>query len=70
MIEVRKKQGESASNLLFNFTKRIKRSGILREARKRRFYARKLSRVKRKSSALHREDKRQRMERAKKLGVI
>lgn len=70
MIEVKKKQGESASTLLFNFTKRIKRSGVLREARKRRFHSRRVSRVKRKLSALHRKDKKQKMERARKLGII
>jgi len=70
MIEVKKKQGESASNLLFNFTRRIKRSGVLREARKRQFHSRRISRIKRKLSALHREDKKRGIERAKKLGII
>lgn len=69
-VEVKKKQGESASNLLYNFTKKIKRSGVLKEARKRRFHKRGVSRLKRRQSAIHRDDKRKEMERARKLGLL
>ena len=69
-VEVKKKQGESASSLLYSFTKRIKRSGVLKEARKRRFYKRRVSRLKRKLSAIHRDNKRKEMERARKLGIL
>jgi hypothetical protein len=69
-VEVRKRSGESASALLFNFTKRIKRSGVLKEARKRRFKSRAQSRLKRKLSAIHRDVKRKDMDRQKKLGLI
>lgn len=70
MIEVRKKEGESGSALLYRFTKRVKRSGILKEARKRRFSTRKVSRIKRRFSAIHRERKGQEVERQKKLGLL
>ncbi len=69
-IEVRKKSGESGSALLFNFTKRVKRSGVLKEARKRRFRNRPVSRLKRKRSAIHRDDKRKEIDRQRKLGLI
>ena len=69
-VEVKKKQGESASSLLYNFTKKVKRSGVLREARNRRFYKRRTSRLKRKLSAIHRDNKRKEMERARKLGIL
>jgi ribosomal protein S21 len=69
-IEVKKKQGESASALLYNFTRKIKRSGVLKEARKRRFHNRPTSRLKRRRSAIHRDNKRKDMERARKLGLI
>ncbi|MDP2598797.1 MAG: 30S ribosomal protein S21, partial [Candidatus Liptonbacteria bacterium] len=62
-LEVRKKSGESGSALLYSFTKRIKRSGILKEARARRFKDRPQSRLKRKLSAIHRDAKRKDMER-------
>lgn len=69
-LEVRKKTGESTSTLLFNFSKRVKRSGILREARARRFHKRDQSRLKRRMSAVHREQKKKEIERDRKLGVI
>jgi len=69
MIEVKKKEGESANTLLFRFSKRIKRSGVLKEANKRRFYKRSVNKRKRRLSALHREDKRQELERMRKLGL-
>ena len=68
-IEVKRKQGESASALMFNFSKRIKRSGV-KEARRRLFYARTVSRIKRKTSALHRNAKKKEIDRARKLGIV
>lgn len=68
MIEVKKKEGESSSGALYRFTKRVKQSGILREARKRRFRGRVVSRQKRRLSAKYRAEKRREMERTKKLG--
>ena len=69
MIEARKKQGESASALLFNFSKKVKRSGVLKEARKRRFHSRSTSRLKRRLSAIHRDDKKKKLERDKRFGI-
>jgi len=69
-LEVRRKEGESGSALLSNFTRRVKRSGILKEVRSRRFRDRAQSRVKRKQSAIHREVKRVEVERQKKLGLL
>lgn len=70
MIETRKKEGESVANLLFRFTKRVRRSGVLLEARKRRFTARPVNRRKRKVSALYRSKKRAETVRLKKLGLL
>lgn len=69
-IEVRKKAGESPNTLFFSFSKRIKRSGVLKEARKRRFHKRKTSRLKRRLSAIHRDNKKKDMERAKRMGLL
>ena len=69
-IEVRKKQGDSDSALFFAFSKRVKRSGVLKEARKRAFRGRNINRNKRRVSALHREKRRKEVERARKLGLI
>lgn len=70
MIEVRKKEGESAGTLIYRFTKKVQQSGVLREAKKRRFSHRPANRFKRRLSALHRETKKQELEKAKKLGVL
>ena len=69
-IEVKKRDGEAGTALLYNFTRKVKRSGVMKEVRKRKFHARTLSRIKRRASAVHREEKRQDVERKKKLGLL
>jgi len=69
-IEVRKREGESGNSILFNFTKKVKRSGILKEIRKRKFHTRGTSRIKRRESAIHRDIKRAEVERNRKLGLL
>lgn len=69
-IEVRKKEKESTSALFFRFSKRVKRSGVLKESKKRRFRARPVSRRQRRLSALHREGKRSELGRLRKLGLV
>ncbi len=69
-IEVRKREGDSPNSLLFSFTRRVKRSGILREVRARKFHDRPVSRIKRRLSAIHRDAKRVEVERQKKLGLL
>lgn len=68
-MEIRKREGESVSSMIYRFTKKTQQSGILKEAKKRRFYERPKSRIKRKLSALHRVQKKAEYERAKKLGL-
>ncbi|MDD5547764.1 MAG: 30S ribosomal protein S21 [Candidatus Pacebacteria bacterium] len=68
-MHVQKKEGETANSLIFRFSKKVMQSGILREARKRRFHDRPISRIKRRLSAIHREVKRKETERNKKLGI-
>ncbi|MDO8467281.1 MAG: 30S ribosomal protein S21 [bacterium] len=67
-MEVRRKEGENPNSLIFRFLKRMQQTGILRESKKRRFRARPINRLKRKLSALHREEKKVEYEKAKKLG--
>ena len=69
-IEVRKREGEAGNAMLYNFTRRVKRSGILKEVRSRKFYVKPASRIKRRVSAIHREKKRAQVERMKKLGLL
>jgi ribosomal protein S21 len=69
-IEVKKREGESAGTLIYRFTKKIQRSGVLREARKRRFHDRSLNRRKIRLSALYRGKKKEEYLKAKKLGTL
>jgi len=70
MIEARKKEGESTTNLLFRFTKKMKQSGVLTEARKRRFKNRSLNRRKRRLSAIYREARKADVAKKRKLGLL
>jgi ribosomal protein S21 len=70
MIEVRKKERETPSALVFRFLKRVKRSGVLREVRRRRFHDRSVSRLDRKLSALHRVEKKAEFKRMRKMGLV
>lgn len=69
-MEIRKKEKESVASLLYRFNLKMKRSGILREVKKRRFYQRPTNRRRQRISALYRETKKKEMEKARKLGEI
>jgi len=69
-MEVKRREGESIGSFLYRFTKKMQRSGILREAKKRRFFERPVSKRKRRLSAIHRDNKKKQMERMRKLGKI
>jgi ribosomal protein S21 len=68
-MEVKKREGESAGSLIYRFNKKTQRSGILKEARKRRFKDRPISRTKRRLSAIHKSIKKQEFEKARKMGT-
>ena len=70
MINITKKEGESINSLIYRFTKRVQQSGVLREAKRRKFHGRPINRRRRRLSALHREVKRQEFEKAKKMGMV
>lgn len=69
MIEVKKKEGESSQSLLFRFTKRVRQSGVLTEARGRRFRDRNVNKRKIRLSAQYRAEKKAEMLRKKRLGL-
>lgn len=41
MIDIKKKDGESPNSMIFRFIKKVQQSGVLKEAKKRKFYSRK-----------------------------
>jgi len=69
-IEVKKREGESASTLIYRFTKKIQRSGVLREAKKRRFHDRPSNRRKVRLSAIYRGKKKAEFLKARKMGIV
>ncbi len=68
-MELKRREGETASAFLYRFTKKVKHSGILREVKKRQHKKRPISKRERKLSAIHRETKKKEIERARKLGI-
>jgi len=69
-MEVRRRKGESISAFLYRFQKRVQQSGILREAKKRKYRDRPISKLKKRLSALHREQKKKEIEKMTKMGTI
>lgn len=69
-MEVKRREKESIPGLLYRFNLRVKRSGILREMKKRRFYRRTTNRRRQRISALYRETKKKEIEKSRKLGLI
>ena len=53
MIQVRKKEKETAESLIRRFSRRVQQSGVLRQVRKQRFRVEEQSRDKRRSEALY-----------------
>ena len=69
-MELRKKEGENLSGLLYRFNKKMQHSGILKEAKKRRFYKRVINRGKIKAAALYRLARMKEIQKAKKTGFM
>ena len=69
-MEVKKREGESATSLMYRFSKKVQHSGILKEVRKRRFMHRSANRNKRRVLALKREGKRKELDHKRKLGLL
>lgn len=67
-IEIKKKERESAANLLYRFSKKIRQSGLLKEVKKRQYKKRKENKRKIRLAALHRLKKEKEIEKAKKMG--
>jgi ribosomal protein S21 len=69
-MELKRREGESISAFLYRFSKKIQRSGVLLEVKKRRFKNRLVSKQKRRVSALHREQKKKEVEKMRKMGLM
>jgi len=69
-LEVQKQNRESSQNLIRRFSQRLRKSGVLLEARKRRYKTGEKSRQLKKRSALRRREKKKEYEKLRKLGRI
>jgi len=70
IMEVKRRDNETNASLLACFSKKIKESSVLKQAKAARFSARKLSELKKKQRALKRISKIKETERLRKLGKI
>lgn len=68
-MELRKKEGENLTGLLYRFNKKMQHSGILKEAKKRRFYKRVINRNKIKAAAFYRSERMKEIQKARKTGA-
>ncbi|MCD6283761.1 30S ribosomal protein S21 [bacterium] len=69
-IEVKRKPKETVSALVRRFSRAVQKSGILNEAKKRRFYIKKKTRREKRESALRRIRIIKEREKLKKLGFF
>jgi len=67
-LQVKRQEKESSQSLVRRFLQKLRRSGILIEARKRQFRVRNKSKQLKKRSALRREAKKKEYEKIRKLG--
>lgn len=70
MIEVVKKERESTQSLIKRFTRKIRQSKVLFDARSKRFKNRPLSKLQKKQEALKKAKKAKHFEYLQKLGKI
>ncbi|MFA5368615.1 MAG: hypothetical protein WC303_01245 [Candidatus Paceibacterota bacterium] len=67
-MKIQKQQRETSQSLVYRFTKAVQKSGILIEARKRKFIKREKSENLKQRAALVREEKKKEFQKLKKLG--
>ncbi len=68
MIQVKKKEKETAESLIRRFSRRVQQSGVLKQVRRQRFHQEEKSRDKRRAEALYKVKIRKEISRLKKLG--
>ena len=69
MLEVKRKDDESAESMMKRFSRKVQQSGIVIRARKIRFFQREKSRNLQRRSAIRRAANRKVREEAKRLGL-
>lgn len=67
-IKLDRKEGENVGSFIFRFNKKVKRSGVMKEVRKRRFKSRPENRTARRKAALYRITKQDAIQKERKYG--
>lgn len=70
MVEVKKKEGETAESLLRRFSRKVQQSGILIQAKKKKFYESPKSKREIKEVAMRKKQIKERREFLKKIGKL
>lgn len=70
MSEVKRRRGENFEGFFRRFQRRIQQSGRVLQAKKVRFHGRSPSTAKKRASALHRIDKKKKLEYLAKIGKL
>jgi len=68
-MKIQKQLRETSQSLVYRFTKAVQKSGVLIEARKRRFIDRTKSENMQKRAALAKVEKKKEYDKAKKMGI-
>ncbi len=68
-LDIKKREGETPASFLFRFNKRVQRSGLVKEVRKRQFKSRTPNKTKRRSAALYRNSKQRTIAKERKYGA-
>jgi ribosomal protein S21 len=68
MIQVKKKERETAESLIRRFSRRVQQSGVLRKVRRDRFFDSGKSKIDRRAEALYKVKIRKEIDRSKKMG--
>ena len=68
VLNVQRKERETSQSLIRRFSRRVRKSGILVQARKNKFHKRAKSRQMKKRAALRREELKKEYERREKMG--
>ncbi len=69
-LVVKRRVKENNSRIVHRFNREVRKSGIINEARSRRFFSKKLNKTARKKKALRRKELKKEYDRKRKLGEI
>lgn len=69
-IIVKKRENEPINSLIYRFNKRTRQSGVVKEVRKRRFRERPQNKIAKRKSTLYRLEKKQEVDKKRKLGQL